>query len=47
MDSSFALSWAILHDGVMRRSDDAFSDRMKRGTSRAVWRDMMDCGEGE
>ena len=33
MGSSFALSWLIVHDGVMRRSAAAFSDITRRGTS--------------
>lgn len=46
--SSFALSWLMVHEGVMRRSDEAFSDIIKRGTSPIVcipilWMVMTKC----
>lgn len=34
--SSFALSWLMVHDGVMRRSEAAFSETTSRGTSAMV-----------
>lgn len=34
--SSLVLSWLMDHDGVMRRSDDANSEMMRRGTSAMV-----------
>lgn len=36
MGSRRALSWVMVHEGVMRRSDDEFSDVMSSGTSWAV-----------
>lgn len=35
------LSTAMLHDGLMRRSDDEFGELMSNGTSAAAWRDML------
>lgn len=40
--SSFALSCPIVHEGVMRRSDDEFSEVIWRGRSPAVWRDIFE-----
>jgi len=40
-DSSFVFRCATLHEGVMRRSADAFSDVICRGMSAAVWRFMV------
>ncbi len=34
--SSFALSWPMVHDGVMRRSEEEFSEVTWRGISPAV-----------
>ena len=34
--SSFAFSWPIVHDGVIRRSEDEFSEVIWRGMSPAV-----------
>jgi len=34
--SSFALSWLMVHEGVIRRSDEEFSDVIKRGISPIV-----------
>lgn len=34
--SSFAFSWPMVHDGVMRRSEETFSDTTMRGTSAMV-----------
>ena len=31
----------MLHDGVMRRSDEACKERMSMGMSRGVWRAMV------
>jgi hypothetical protein len=31
--SNLVLSWLMDHDGVMRRSDEEFSDRTRRGIS--------------
>jgi hypothetical protein len=31
----------MLHDGLMRRSDDEFGELMSNGTSAAAWRDML------
>ena len=31
--SSFVLSWLIVHDGVMRRSEEALSEMTSSGTS--------------
>ena len=39
--SSFVLRCAIVHDGVMRRSEDELSDRMSIDTSRAVCNAML------
>lgn len=36
MASSFALNWPMVHDGVMRRSDEEFSDIIEIGMSAAV-----------
>lgn len=36
--SSLAFSWAMVQDGVMRRSAEADSERICRGMSWAVWR---------
>lgn len=33
MGSSLVLSWLMVHDGVMRRSDEEFSEMTCRGTS--------------
>lgn len=33
MGSSLDLSWVMVHDGVMRRSDEEFSEMTCRGTS--------------
>lgn len=30
----------MLHDGVIRRSDEEFGELMRSGTSAAAWRDM-------
>lgn len=38
MGSSLRFSWAILHDGVIRRSADEAALRIKSGTSLAVVR---------
>ena len=35
-DSSFVFRWAIVHDGVMRRSDDEAVDVINKGISRVV-----------
>lgn len=41
MGSSFDLSWLMVHEGVIRRSDEAFSDTTINGTSA-----MAACGAG-
>lgn len=37
MGSSLLLSWKIVHDGVMRRSEAAYSEMTSRGTSAMVF----------
>ncbi len=34
--SSFCFSWAMVHEGVMRRSEDAEADFIRSGISRLV-----------
>lgn len=41
MGSSLVLNCASVHDGEMRRSDEAFGDTIRRETSFAVWSDIM------
>lgn len=41
MGSRRVLSWAMDHEGEMRRSDDVLAEQTSRGTSAAGWRDMM------
>ena len=41
--SSLALSWPMVQDGEIRRSVEAFSDVIWRGTSPAVWRLISVC----
>lgn len=36
MGSSLDLSWLMVHDGVIRRSDEEFSEMTSRGTSAIV-----------
>lgn len=43
MGSSLALSWPMVQEGVMRRSEAAFSDMTCRGTSAIV----LDASEGQ
>jgi hypothetical protein len=33
-----ALSWPMVQEGVMRRSEEEFSEVMRRGMSGLVWR---------
>jgi len=40
--SSFALSWPMVHDGEIRRSEEEFSDVIWSGISPAVWRLILD-----
>jgi hypothetical protein len=34
----------MVHDGEMRRSEDELGELMMRGTSAALWRDMLTVG---
>ena len=43
--SSRVLSWDMVHDGVIRRSEEELGDTTKRGTSGAVWSAMAAADE--
>lgn len=44
MGSRRVFSCAMLHAGEILRSDDEFADAIIRGTSAALWRDMLMAG---
>ena len=41
MGSRRVFRWAMLHDGEIRRSEEALGEVMMRGTSAALWRDAI------
>lgn len=45
MGSKRDLRCAMLHDGLMRRSEDELGELMMRGTSATLWRDILAAGK--